>query len=97
MSGMLQHDGSIRIAWQVGPFEAIHVRARFRPSRELEALARGVADVALLERSLADLRSGLRAAYPGAFELVTHEAPEGPWHVVVSFHPPPGEPNPDPS
>ena len=41
---MLQHDGSIRIAWQADGFEAIFVRARFRPSTELEAFAKDVAD-----------------------------------------------------
>jgi len=93
---MLQHDGSIRIAWQADGFEAIFVRARFRPRRELEAFASGVADVALLERTLPDLRTALRERYPGAFDLVTHEPVSSPWQVVISFHPPRGEPNPDP-
>ena len=95
MSVMLQHDGSIRIAWHVGAFDSIDVRARFRPAAEVAAFARGVADVALLERSLPDLHSGLRTAFPGAFDLITHEPVDGPWHVVVSFHPPRREPNPD--
>lgn len=72
------------------------VRARFRPSGQLEAFAKGVADVALLERTLPDLRTALRKHYPGAFDLITSEPVSGPWHVIVSFHPPPGEPNPDP-
>lgn len=93
---MLEHDGSIRIAWQAGAFEAILVRARFRPSQQLEEYARGVADIALLERTLPDLRTALRKQYPGAFDLVTDEPFSAPWRVIVSFHPPRGEPNPDP-
>jgi hypothetical protein len=93
---MLQPDGSIRIAWQADGFEAIIVRARFRPTAELDAFARGVADVALLERSLPDLRTALRKRYPGAFDLITDEPTARPWRVIVSFHPPRGEPNPDP-
>jgi len=94
--GMLQHDGSVHIAWSADGFEAILVRARFRPRQQLEAFASGVADVALLERSLPDLRRALRSRFPGAFDLITHEPAAAPWQVIVSFHPPPGEPNPDP-
>ena len=93
---MLQHDGSIRIAWQADGFEAIFVRARFRPARELEVFATEVADLALLERTLADLRTALRKQYPGAFDLLTDEPLSAPSRVIVSFHPPRGEPNPDP-
>jgi len=93
---MLQHDGSIRIAWQADGFEAISVRARFRPAAELEDYAKVVADVALLERTLPDLRTALRKRYPGAFDLLTDEPAAAPWQVIVSFHPPRGEPNPDP-
>ncbi|CAN5618447.1 hypothetical protein BH23CHL8_BH23CHL8_15690 [soil metagenome] len=93
---MLQPDGSHSIAWRADGYESIVVRARFRPAAELEAFARGVADVALLERTLPDLRSALRRAFPGAFDLVTRESAAAPWQVVVTFHPPRGEPNPDP-
>ncbi len=93
---MLQHDGSIRIAWQADGFEAIFVRARFRPRVELDEFARSVADVALLERTLHDLRTALRQRYPGAFDLITDEPVSAPWRVIISFHPPRGEPNPDP-
>jgi hypothetical protein len=93
---VLQPDGSVHIAWQADSYEAIVVRARFRPRTELERFAAGVADVALLERSLADLRTGLRHRFPGAFDLWTDEPVDAPGRVVVSFHPPPGEPNPDP-
>jgi hypothetical protein len=93
---MLQQDGSIRIAWQAEGYEAIFVRARFRAAGELEAFASGVADTALLERTLPDLRTALRKRYPGAFDLVTDEPISRPGRVIVSFHPPRGEPNPDP-
>ncbi len=93
---MLQPDGSIRIAWQADGFEAILVRARFRPARELDGFAKGVADVALLERTLPDLRTELRKRYPGEFDLITDEPVSAPGCVIVSFHPPRGEPNPDP-
>lgn len=93
---MLEPDGTMRIAWQAEGFEAIVVRARFRTAAELEAYARRVADVALLERSLPDLRTGLQDQFPGAFDLVLRQPADAPWQVVVSFHPPRGEPNPDP-
>lgn len=96
MGGMLQQDGSIRIAWQADGFDAILVRARFRPARQLDAFAMGVADVALLERTLPDLRVALRGRFPGAFDLLTDEPIAGPRQVIISFHPPPGDPNPDP-
>jgi hypothetical protein len=93
---MLQPDGSIRIAWYNERFDAVVVRARFRPREELDAFAREVADVALLERLLPDLRTALRKRFPGEFDLMTQESMSAPWQVVVSFHPPRGDPNPDP-
>ena len=93
---MLEHDGSIRIAWQADGFEAILVRARFRPAAQLEDYARGVADIALLERTLPDLRVALQQRFPGAFDLLTDEPASRAWRVIVRFHPPRGEPNPDP-
>jgi hypothetical protein len=93
---MLQPDGSIRIAWQADGYEAIFVRARFRPAGELHSFARDVADVALLERTLSDLRSALRARFAGAFDLLTDEPATAAGRIIVSFHPPRGEPNPDP-
>lgn len=93
---MLQQDGSIRIAWQADGFEAIFVRARFRPALDLDDYAKNVADVALLERTLPDLRSALRKRYPGEFDLITDEPVSAPWRVIISFHPPRGQPNPDP-
>jgi hypothetical protein len=93
---MLQQDGSIRIAWQADGYEAIVVRGRFRARGELETFARDVADLALLERRLADLSAALRARFPGAFDLRAEEPVRGPWQVVVTLHPPRGQPNPDP-
>jgi hypothetical protein len=93
---MLEQDGSMAIAWQADGFEVIVVRAPFRTRRELEVFAQDVADVALLERTLPDLRSALRGRYPGAFDLLTDEPAAAPWRVIVRFHPPPGEPAPDP-
>ena len=93
---MLQQDGSIRIAWHADGYEAILVRARFRSAPELDEFAQNVADVALLERSLPDLRTALRKRYPGAFDPITDDPQGAPGRVIISFHPPPGEPNPDP-
>jgi hypothetical protein len=93
---MLEPDGSIRIAWHADGYEAIVVRARFRSRAELDAYARGIADVALLERSRAQLAVALRRLYPGAFDLLTSEPQGRPWSVIISFHPPKGEANPDP-
>ena len=93
---LIESDGSIRIAWNADGYEAIHVRARFRTREELADLAWGIADEALFDRTLPGLRVALRARYPGAFDLVTHEPQGRPWSVIVSFHPPPGTPRPDP-
>jgi hypothetical protein len=89
-------DGAVTIAWSADGFDAIQVHARWRPRSDLDAFARGVADVALLNRDLHDLRTGLRRAFPGAFDLETMRDGEHGRHVVVRFHPPKGEPNPDP-
>ncbi len=85
----------IRIAWSADGFDSIHVLARRRTRTELEGYARGVADAALLNRSLADLRRALREAFPAAFDMETAAHDEADPHVVVRFHPPRGEPNPD--
>ena len=66
---LVERDGSIRIAWHADGFEAIHVRARFRTPEELAAWARGIADEALLERTVRGLQARLRERYPGAFDL----------------------------
>ena len=92
---MIERDGSIRIAWDADGFEAIQVRARFRMPEELAAWARGIADEALLERTVHGLRSRLRERYPGAFDLSTREPFGEPGTVVITFHPPKGTPRPD--
>lgn len=91
----MERDGSIRIAWSADGFEAIHVRARFRTPEELAAWARGVADEALLERTVRGLHARLRERYPGAFELSTRGRAGEAGVVLVSFHPPKGTPRPD--
>jgi hypothetical protein len=89
-------DGAVRIAWLADGLTAIHVTAPQRDRRELDAFARSVADVALLERSVRGVRDALRDRYPGAFE----------WHVrdsgrdtaepylLVTLRPPRHEPDP---
>jgi len=88
-------DGGARIAWAADGFRSIHILARWRTRSELDAFARGVADAALVNRSLAELRTALRKTFPGRFDLETFEHDEADPHVVVRFHPPRGEPNPD--
>jgi hypothetical protein len=92
---LIEPDGSVRIAWETDGCEAIHVLARFRDRGELEAFARGVADAALFERTVPDLRVALQKAFPGAFDLTTREPASGPRRVVVAFHPPRREGRPD--
>ena len=92
---MIEPDGSVRIAWQADGYEAIHVTARFRQRAELEEYARGVADAALFERTVHDLRVALRRMFPGSFDLTTREPSGGPRRVVIAFHPPRGEGRPD--
>ncbi len=92
---LVERDGSIRIAWAADGFEAIHVRARFRTPEELGAWARGIADEALLERTVRGLHARLRERYPGAFDLTTREPAGQAGTVLVTFHPPKGTPRPD--
>lgn len=94
---LIEPDGSIRIAWQADGFEAIHVLARFRERAELEEWARGVADIALFERSLPALRAAIVRTWPGACTIGTRRSPGGASRVVVSFLPPRGEGRPDPA
>jgi hypothetical protein len=91
----MEPDGSVRIAWQADGYVAIHVYARFWPAAELRRFAGAVADVALTNRSVADLRRGLRREFPGEFELEAPDADAPDRRVAVRFHPPPGTPNPD--
>jgi hypothetical protein len=87
-------DGSRRIAWAADGYESIDVYARWRAHDDLESFARDVADIALLNRSVVDLRSALRRQYPGRFDLLEDTRPDH-RRVVVALHPPPGIPNPD--
>ncbi len=91
-------DGSVRIAWTAEGYDAIRVYARRRAQEELAWLATRVADVALLNRSVHTLRSALRREFGATFD-VEPGADRGGGHeseVLVVFHPPRGEPNPDP-
>jgi hypothetical protein len=91
----VEPDGSVRIAWQAEGYDAIHVYARFWPNATLAEYARGVADIALTNRSVAELRRSLRARYPGQFDIEAPDADAPDTRVRISFHPPRGEPNPD--
>lgn len=92
---LVERDGSIRISWSADGCEAILVRARFRAPEELAGWARGIADEALLERTVRGLHSRLRERYPGAFDLTVRERPHESGTVIVAFHPPKGTPRPD--
>ncbi len=92
---LIEQDGSVRIEWQADGYEAIHVRARFRTPVELTGWAQGIADEALLERTLRGLHTRLRERYPGAFDIMTTAAVGRPGSVVITFHPPKGTPRPD--
>lgn len=91
----MEADGSVRIAWQAEGFEAIHVYARFWSGEEVQLRARGVADVALLNRTVHDLRRGLRQRFGGGFDLHAPDADAPDRRVAVFFDPPTGTPNPD--
>jgi hypothetical protein len=91
----MERDGSVRIAWQAEGYEAIHVYARFWPSDEVARRASGVADVALTNRTVHDLRRGLRAEFGGTFQLHAPDEDAPDRRVAVYFDPPVGEPNPD--
>jgi hypothetical protein len=92
----VEPDGSVRIAWLADGFEAIHVYARFWPSSEVARRAQGVADIALTNRTVHDLRRGLRQEFGGDFELQAPDDDAPDRRVAVYFDPPRGTPNPDP-
>jgi hypothetical protein len=87
-------DGSRRIAWSADGYEAIDVYARWRPRADVDGFARTVADAALMNRTVADLQRALRRDFGGDVEIRADRR-AGPARIVVSFLPPPGEPNPD--
>lgn len=91
----MEPDGSVRIAWQAEGFEAIHVYARFWPSREVQRRAQGVAEIALTNRTVHDLRRGLRERFGGGFDLQAPDEDAPDRRVAVFFDPPAGTPNPD--
>jgi hypothetical protein len=91
----VEPDGSVRISWSAEGFEAIHVYARFWPSDEVQRRAQGVADVALTNRTIHDLRRGLRERFGGSFNLQAPDEDAPDRRVAIFFDPPAGEPNPD--
>ena len=91
----MESDGSVRIAWNADGFEAIHVYARFWPSTVAAERAQEVADVALTNRTVHDLRRGLRALFGGTFQLQAPDEDAPDRRVAIFFDPPRGEPNPD--
>lgn len=91
----VEDDGSVRIHWQAEGFVAIHVYARFWPSSEVARRASGVADVALTNRTVHDLRRGLRQHFGGGFTLQAPDEDAPDRRVAVFFDPPVGQPNPD--
>src|SRR4051812_46982138 len=91
----MESDGSVRIAWTADGFEAIHVYARFWPSSVVAERAQDVADVALTNRTVHDLRRGLRALFGGGFQLQAPDEDAPDRRVAVFFDPPRGTPNPD--
>ncbi|HET7676750.1 MAG TPA: hypothetical protein VFK38_02780 [Candidatus Limnocylindrales bacterium] len=90
-------ESAVRIAWTAEGYETITVLAPRRSREELDNFARGVADEALLNRSLHGLRSALRQRFDGTFEF-DHRRRDGEGRpiVLVKLHPPRGQPNPDP-
>lgn len=90
----LELDGSIRIAWQAEDFGGIRVSAPRHSTAELSSFAREVADVALLNRTVAELRHALRTRFGGTFDFETRSPAREPYIQVV-LHPPRAEPNPD--
>jgi hypothetical protein len=93
---VVEPDGSVRIAWLADGFEAIHVYARFWPSSEVARRAQGVADIALTNRTVHDLRRGLRQEFGGGFDLQAPDEDAPDRRVAIFFEPPRGNPNPDP-
>jgi hypothetical protein len=95
MGAMDRPDGSVRISWTADGYQHIDVYGRWRTRAELDSFARDVADAALFNRNLEDLRKSLQRTRPGEFDLVPYPHDRVAPRVVVRLHPPPGEPNPD--
>jgi hypothetical protein len=92
----VESDGSVRIAWNAEGFEAIHVYARFWSPDVVAERAHDVADVALTNRTVHDLRRELRARFGGEFQLHAPDERAPDRRVAIFFDPPRGTPNPDP-
>ena len=98
VDGMLgEMDGSATIAWTAEAFASIRVYAPKRGPDELTAFARRVGDLALVNRTVRDLRTALRAEFDGIFDLEERDARAGSsaGYVVITLHLPRGVPNPD--
>ena len=95
---MGEMDGSVRIAWSADGYESIRVYAPRRPPEELASFASRVADVALLNRTVQTLRTAMRAELGATFDLQAGRERGDRYEsdLLVRFHPPRGEPNPDP-
>ena len=91
----MEQDGSVRIAWLAEGYEAIHVYARFWPSGEVQRRAQAVADAALTNRTVHDLRRTLRQRFDGTFTMQAPDEDAPDRRVAIFFDPPRGEPNPD--
>jgi hypothetical protein len=74
---------------------AIHVYARYWPSDEVARRASGVADVALTNRTVHDLRRGLRQQFGANFSLQAPDEDAPDRRVAVFFDPPVGPGNPE--
>lgn len=89
-------DGSVVIAWEADGYGQIRVLGLRRSRGELTEFARGVADVALVNRTVHTLRTALRERFGGTFDLQTGPGRDrAERDLLVSMHPPKGEPNPD--
>jgi hypothetical protein len=89
-------DGSIRIAWSADAHDGIRVYAPRRGRQELTSFARRVADHALVNRSVRELRVALRQEFDGTFDIESRRERAGATpFVMVELHPPPGVPSPE--
>jgi hypothetical protein len=89
-------DGSIRIAWNAEGHDTIRVYAPRRTAEELASFAQSVADHALVNRTVRELRVALREEFDGTFDIDSRRERAGrtPF-VMVAMHPPRGIPNPE--
>ena len=89
-------DGAVRIAWLADGLTAIRVAAPQRSRAELDAFASVVADIALLERSVRDVRTALRDRFPGALEsqVRDHGRDADAPYLLITLRPPRREPDP---